>query len=139
MHNKRTYTRVFTYAYTRIDIRVYAYRHTRIRKIRAYNARMHSSDISELHCNSSLLSQHPSPYSFYLNAYLVSLEPQTFCFPLDSCPDTLPVSHGDLDTSSTMFLKIHIHCSSNTFPSLNYTNYYTAVHVPQTIYKLILL
>ena len=26
----------------------------------------------------SLLSQHLSPYSFYLNAYLVSLEPQTF-------------------------------------------------------------
>ena len=43
----------------------------------------------------SLLSQHPSPYSFYLNAYLVSLEPPTFCFPLDSCPYTLPVSHGD--------------------------------------------
>ena len=32
----------------------------------------------------SLLSQHLSPYSFYLNAYLVSLEPQTFGFPLDS-------------------------------------------------------
>ena len=57
-----------------------------------------------LTCYQSLLSQHPSPYSFYLNAYLVSLEPQTFCFPLDSCPDTLPVSHGDLDISSTMFL-----------------------------------
>ena len=50
MHNKGTYTRVLTYAYTRIDIRVYAYRHTRIRKIRAYNTRMRSSDISELHC-----------------------------------------------------------------------------------------
>ena len=66
MHNKGTYTRVLTYAYARIDIRVYAYRHTRIytrinirvyayrhtriRKIRAYNTRMRSSDISELHC-----------------------------------------------------------------------------------------
>ena len=50
MHNKGTYTRVLTYAYTRIDIRVYAYIHTRIRKIRAYNTRMRSSDISELHC-----------------------------------------------------------------------------------------
>ena len=39
----------------------------------------------------SLLPQHPSPYSFYLNAYLVSLElGQTFGFPLDSCPDALP-------------------------------------------------
>ena len=51
LHNKGTYTRVLTYAYTRICIRVYAYRHTRIRKIRAYNTRMCSSDISELHCN----------------------------------------------------------------------------------------
>ena len=52
----------------------------------------------------SLLSQHPSPYSFYLNAYLVSLEPQTFGFPLDSCPDALPLSHEDLDASSPIFL-----------------------------------
>ena len=52
----------------------------------------------------SLLSQHPSPYSFYLNAYLVSLELQTFGFPLDSCCDALPVSDGDLDTSSPIFL-----------------------------------
>ena len=54
----------------------------------------------------SLLSQHPSPYSFYLNAYMyhVSLEPPTFGFPLDSCPDALPLSHGDLDASSTIFL-----------------------------------
>ena len=51
MHNKGTYTRVFIYAYTRIDIRVYAYRHTRICKIRVYNTRMRSSDISELHCS----------------------------------------------------------------------------------------
>ena len=51
-----------------------------------------------------LLSQHPSPYSFYLNAYLVSLEPQTFGFPLDSCPDALPLSHEDLDASSPIFL-----------------------------------
>ena len=60
MHNKGTYTRVLTYAYTRIDIRVYAYRHTRIRKIRAYNTRMRSSDISELHCNACFdwLKQH---------------------------------------------------------------------------------
>ena len=50
MHNKGTYMRVLTYVYTRIDIRVYVYRHTRIRKIRAYDTRMHSSDISELHC-----------------------------------------------------------------------------------------
>ena len=62
-----------------------------------------------------LLSQHPSPYSFYLSAYLVSLEPQTFGFPLYSCPDALPVSHGDLDASSpTLFFLI-------TF-SLNYSN-----------------
>ena len=33
----------------------------------------------------SLLFQHPNLYSFYLNAYLGSLEPQTFGFPLDSC------------------------------------------------------
>ena len=53
----------------------------------------------------SLLSQHPSPYSFYLNAYMyrVSLEPPTFGFPLDSCPDALPLSHGDLDASSIIF------------------------------------
>ena len=53
----------------------------------------------------SLLSQHPSPYSFYLNAYMycVSLEPPSFGFPLDSCPDALPLSHGDLDASSTIF------------------------------------
>ena len=51
----------------------------------------------------SLLSQHPSLY-FYLNAYLVSLEPQTFGFPLDSCPDALPLSHEDLDGSSPIFL-----------------------------------
>ena len=31
----------------------------------------------------SLLSQHPSPYCFCMNAYLVSLEPQTYGFPLD--------------------------------------------------------
>ena len=54
----------------------------------------------------SLPSQHLSPYSFYLNAYMyrVSLEPPTFGFPLDSCPDALPLSHGDLDASSTIFL-----------------------------------
>ena len=52
----------------------------------------------------SLLSQYPSLYSFYLNAYLVSLKPQTFGFPLDSCPDALPLSHEDLDASSPMFL-----------------------------------
>ena len=39
----------------------------------------------------------------YLNAYLVSLEPQTFGFPLDSCPDALPLSHEDLDASSPIF------------------------------------
>ena len=53
----------------------------------------------------SLLSQHPNLYSFYLNAYLGSLEPQTFGFPLDSCPDALPFSHVDLDASSTIFLQ----------------------------------
>ena len=57
MHNKGTYTRVLTYAYTRIDIRVYAYIHTRIRKIRAYNTRMRSSDISELHCINNQLAK----------------------------------------------------------------------------------
>ena len=35
--------------------------------------------------------------------YHVSLEP-TFGFPLDSCRDALPLSHGDLDAGSTMFL-----------------------------------
>ena len=40
----------------------------------------------------------PAPILFInLGAYLVSLEPQTFGFPLDSCPDALPVSHGDQD------------------------------------------
>ena len=54
----------------------------------------------------SLLCQHPSPYSFYLNAYMyrVSLEPPTFGFPLDSRPDALPLRHGDLDASFTIFL-----------------------------------
>ena len=58
--------------------------------------------ISTLHTSPtipSLLSQHPSPYSFYLNAYMyrVNLEPPTctFSFPLDSCPDALPLSHWD--------------------------------------------
>ena len=51
----------------------------------------------------SLLSQHPNLYSFYLNAFLGSLEPQTLGFPLDSCPDALPLSHRDLDASSTIF------------------------------------
>ena len=43
----------------------------------------------------SLLSQHRSLYSFnmYLNDYFVSLEPQTFGFPLDSCPNILSASH----------------------------------------------
>ena len=36
--------------------------------------------------------------------YHVSLEPPTFGFPLDSCPDALPLSHGDLDASSTIFV-----------------------------------
>ena len=36
--------------------------------------------------------------------YRVSLEPPTFGFPLDSCPDALPLRHGDLDASSTIFL-----------------------------------
>ena len=43
MHNKGTYTRVYTRVCARIDIRIYA-------KIRWYNTRMRSSDISELHC-----------------------------------------------------------------------------------------
>ena len=46
----------------------------------------------------------PTCILFYLNAYLGSLEPQTFGFPLDSCPDALPLSHADLDASSTIFL-----------------------------------
>ena len=33
----------------------------------------------------------------------MSLEPPIFGFPLDSCPDALPLSHGDLDASSTIF------------------------------------
>ena len=36
--------------------------------------------------------------------YRVSLEPPTFGFPLDSCLDALPLSHGDLDAKSTIFL-----------------------------------
>ena len=53
----------------------------------------------------SLISQHPNLYSFYLKyAYLGSLESQTFGFPLDSCPDALPLSHAGLDASSTIFL-----------------------------------
>ena len=53
----------------------------------------------------SQLFQHPNPYSFYLSAYMyrISLEPPTFSFPLESCPDALPLSHGDLDASSTIF------------------------------------
>ena len=43
----------------------------------------------------SLLSQHRSQYIFYLNAYLVSLKPQTFGFPLDL---------EDLEASFTIFL-----------------------------------
>ena len=35
--------------------------------------------------------------------YCVSLEPPTFGFPLESGPDALPLSHGDLDASSTIF------------------------------------
>ena len=55
----------------------------------------------------------PVPILFILsNAYLVSLEPQTFGFNLDSCSDALPVSHGDLDASSPFLC---IHNSSNTF------------------------
>ena len=40
-------------------------------------------------------------------------------FPLDSCPDALPVSHGDLNTSSPIFFNniyYTIHSTSNTFP-----------------------
>ena len=51
-------------------------------------------------------SEHPS--SFYLNVYLVSLEPETFGFLLDLCPNVLPVSHGDLDASSSFFNYIYI-------------------------------
>ena len=65
MHNKRTYTRVLTYAYTLIDIRVYAYRHTRIHKIRAYNTRIRSSDISELHCSHFDRYKHQGLQHFY--------------------------------------------------------------------------
>ena len=102
----------------------------------------------------SLLSQHPSPYSFYLNAYMyrMSLEPPTFGFPLDLCPDALPLSHGDFDASSTIFFN-YIYSSSNKFPSIiqirhtykrEYTTrYYTTVHVTctsaLTIYKLTVL
>ena len=44
----------------------------------------------------SLLSQHPNLYSFYLNAYRGSLKPQTFGFPLDSCPDFLILLYKSL-------------------------------------------
>ena len=71
----------------------------------------------------SLLSQHPSLYSFnmYLNDYFVSLEPQTFGFPLDSCPDALPVRHRDLDASSSAYFFNYIIVHS-TYISLNYSN-----------------
>ena len=41
-----------------------------------------------------------------MTQYFWALEPQTLGFPLPSCPDALPVSHGDLDASSTIFLTI---------------------------------
>ena len=65
----------------------------------------------------SLLSQHPSPYSFYLNAYMyrVSLEPPTFGFPLDSCRDALPLSHWRLGCKCNYFFH-YIYSSSNKFP-----------------------
>ena len=53
MHNKGTYTRVLTYAYTRI------------RKIRVYNTRMRSLDTSELHCMISIIICNFSCLWFY--------------------------------------------------------------------------
>ena len=46
------------------------------------------------------------PPGYGIDAYLVSLEPQTFGFRLDSCPDALSVSQGDLDASSPIFFLI---------------------------------
>ena len=82
----------------------------------------------------SLLSQHPSPYSFYLNAYMyhVSLEPPTFGFPLDSCPDALPLSHGELDASSTIFFN-YIYSSSNKFPKLFKSDILIKENIPPII------
>ena len=47
-----------------------------------------------------------APPGYGTDAYLVSLEPQTFGFRLDSCPDALSVSQGDLDASSPIFFLI---------------------------------
>ena len=83
--------------------------------------------------------------------YRVSLEPPTFGFPLDSCPDALPFSHGDLDASSTIFLitytvvvinflklfKSDILRNENIPPII--THYYIKCTSALTIYKLILL
>ena len=79
--------------------------------------------------------------SFYLNAYLGSLEPQTLGFPLDSGPDALPLSHVDLDASSTIFFNyiytvvvinfLKLFKSDVLIKENNYTtHYYTTVHVP---------
>ena len=59
----------------------------------------------------SLLSPTSQPLFFLPRClhYLVSLERQTFGFPLDSCPDALPVSHGDLNASSPIFLIAYTH------------------------------
>ena len=67
---------------------------------------------SSLHLHSTYLTYYSLPSLptsqplFFLSQclYLVGLEPQDFGFPLDSCPDALQVSHGDLDASSTIFL-----------------------------------
>ena len=86
----------------------------------------------------SLLSQHPSPYSFYLNAYMypVSLEPPTFGIPLDSCPDALPLSHGDLDASSTIFL-ITYTVEVINFPKLFISDILINENIPSHYYTLL--
>ena len=84
--------------------------------------------------------------------YRVSLEPPTFGFPLDSCPDALPLSHGDLDASSTIFLitytvevinfpKLFISdiLINENIPSIITHYYYSKCTSALTIYKLILL
>lgn len=52
MHNKETYTRIYTRIYTHIDLRVYAKYNVRQYKTTVY---MRSSRISDLHCSYAAL------------------------------------------------------------------------------------
>ena len=133
MHNKRTYTSVFTYAYTRIDIHVYA-KYERIMRVCVVRIYLSCTVIPPYSPNI------PAPILFISMLTLWALNHRPFVFlwihvliPYQWAMETW------IQVPQCFWKYIIIHCSSNTFPSLNYTNYYTAVHVPQTIYKLILL